>query len=351
MAEQRFDFIRSAPKYIVTWKKFRGGLTLDWVGFNLDFAGFKLGISASRANWLCAYLKQALADNCVVLRESSEALGRLGFASQVLTWCKPFLAPLFSWAAVARRRPSSGERLQLPPLVRLSLVYLEEQLTKGGDAWSHLRCLRSPWGEIFSTDAKGEDGKVVLAGWELGTTKLFSEARGFSLSLTESQVPWLFRSGKSSGASTSAGMLASVAAIVLLGCGNSVSLSAGWTSIAAGTDNQATSHLAKKTPRTKLRLMLVLVQLAVLLSQRRLYLDLRWRPRELKVEADALTNEDFSGVDMKRRIQTTWDLLSSRLELLLKLLKLQQEFSTSMELLKSSPVMAGGRPHKKAKTS
>ena len=75
------------------------------------------------------------------------------------------------------------------------------------------------------------------------------------------------------------------------------------------------------------------------------------RPRELNVEADALTNEDFSGVDMKRRIQTTWDLLSSRLELLLKLLKLQQEFSTSMELLKSSPVMAGGRPHKKAKTS
>ena len=69
------------------------------------------------------------------------------------------------------------------------------------------------------------------------------------------------------------------------------------------------------------------------------------------MEADALTNEDFSGVDMKRRIQTTWDLHSSRLELLPKLLKLRQEFSTSMELLKSSPVMADGRPHKKAKTS
>lgn len=54
---------------------------------------------------------------------------------------------------------------------------------------------------------------------------------------------------------------------------------------------------------------------------------------------------------MRKRIPTTWELLSSRLELLLRLLKLQQEFSTSMELLKSSPVVAGGRPHKKAKTS
>jgi len=333
-----------------SWKKFRGGLSLDWVGFNLDFAGFRLGISASRANWLCSYLKQALADNCVVLGEFSEALGRLGFASQVLTWCKPFLAPLFSWAAVARRRPSSGERLRLPLLVRLSLVYLEEQLTKGERMVSS-SLPPEPLGEIFRTDAKCEDGKVVLAGWELGRTKLFSEARWFSLSLTEPQVPWLFRSGKSSWASTSAEMLASVAAIVLFGCGNCVSLSAGWTSIAAGTDNQATSHLAKKTSSTKLPLMLVLMQLAVLLSQRRLYLDLRWRPRELNVEADALTNEDFSGVDMRKRIPTTWELLSSRLELLLRLLKLQQEFSTSMELLKSSPVVAGGRPHKKAKTS
>ena len=195
-------------------KRFRGGLNLDWVGFNLDFADFKLGISASRANWLCTYLKQALADNCVVLREFSEALGRLGFASQVLTWCKPFLAPLFSWAAVARRRPSPGERLKLPLLVRLSLVYLEEQLTKGERVVSS-SLPPEPLGEILRTDAKFEDGKVVLAGWELGPTKLFSEARWFSLSLTESQVPWLFRSGKSSWASTSAEMLASVAAIAV----------------------------------------------------------------------------------------------------------------------------------------
>ena len=35
-----------------SWKKVRGGLSLDWIGYWLDYSRFELGISESRAGWL-----------------------------------------------------------------------------------------------------------------------------------------------------------------------------------------------------------------------------------------------------------------------------------------------------------
>ena len=36
----------------LSWNKVCGGTTLAWVGYELDLAGFRLGLSASRADWL-----------------------------------------------------------------------------------------------------------------------------------------------------------------------------------------------------------------------------------------------------------------------------------------------------------
>jgi hypothetical protein len=44
------------------------------------------------------------------------------------------------------------------------------------------------------------------------------------------------------------------------------------------------------------------MQLSSELAARNLWLDLQWTPRENNKEADALTNEQFDGFDMTKRI-------------------------------------------------
>ena len=41
------------------WKKFKGGVDLAWVGFEICLKGSKLGLSAARAQWLVKWLADA----------------------------------------------------------------------------------------------------------------------------------------------------------------------------------------------------------------------------------------------------------------------------------------------------
>eukprot|EP00971_Amphidinium_carterae_P035211 693195-Amphidinium_carterae.1 len=45
----------------------------------------------------------------------------------MLEWAKPLLGPLFAWSAAAPR----NARLPVPPLVRLTLLFLAEELESG----------------------------------------------------------------------------------------------------------------------------------------------------------------------------------------------------------------------------
>eukprot|EP00974_Lingulodinium_polyedra_P074793 7246904-Lingulodinium_polyedra.AAC.1 len=58
-----------------------------------------MGLSQARAAWLV----DALERGRVPLPELYAAVGRLGFAAQVLPWERPFLGPVYSWAAACRR--------------------------------------------------------------------------------------------------------------------------------------------------------------------------------------------------------------------------------------------------------
>jgi hypothetical protein len=49
------------------------------------------------------------------------------------------------------------------------------------------------------------------------------------------------------------------------------------------------------------------MQLTELLMAKNVCVDLRWRPRGENTLADALTNEDFTGVDMSKRLVCGWD--------------------------------------------
>ena len=67
-----------------SWGKMKGGIAVDYVGYWLDFAEFEIGISAARASWIIAWLKEITQGKHVLVRHLREVLGRLGFASGVL---------------------------------------------------------------------------------------------------------------------------------------------------------------------------------------------------------------------------------------------------------------------------
>lgn len=63
-------------------------------------------------------------------REFCEGLGRLVFSAGILTFARPFLGPLYAWAAVAK--PS--EVVPVPPMTRLVLQWISE----GGTHPAHI---------------------------------------------------------------------------------------------------------------------------------------------------------------------------------------------------------------------
>ncbi|CAE8640253.1 unnamed protein product [Polarella glacialis] len=307
----------------LAWHKFRGGLATDWVGYYLDMQTFSVGISLARAQLLTRWAVQVHQDGMADMRRFAEALGRLGFAAQVLLWAKTFLAPLDAWSAAA---PSEAT-IRVPKMIRLTVLFLEEQLKDG----RHMLPCRKLWrdhGEWFRADAKCDPDKVVLGGWVCKEGTPTSRASWFSLTLTKVQVPWLFKTDKgSSWASTSAELLATIVAIQAF----DISCETGGTAvtrISAGTDNQANDRLSRKMSSTKMPLGLLLMQLAMTLSLRRLQLHLDLRPREENSEADDLTNDRFSDFDETKRILISWEQVDK--SLLEKLLLCQEEYEDEL---------------------
>ncbi|CAE8737766.1 unnamed protein product [Polarella glacialis] len=299
------------------WEKFRGGLELDWVGYWLDYTNFRLGLSERRTLWLCEWLRSATGNNTVLVRRFAEGLGRLGFAAQTLVWMKPFMAPLYSWAAAV----PDGAALRPPLLVQLAVAFILDGLSDG----QYKVSCSSPEvakGEVFRTDSKGADDMVVLGGWETRGNLDTKTARWFSLKLTKEQVPFLFKEGKgSSWSSTSSELLASMIAVQLFTTvDDKAQRSSAEVVCAAGTDKRANEALSLKRSSTKLPLMLIMMQLAQMLARRRMRLQLCWRPRDENTEADDLTNDLFGAFDPNLRMEITWEIIEK--ELLEKLLAL-----------------------------
>ncbi len=108
------------------YHKFKGGLVSNFVGFHLRYDLCQVGISDKRGEWLCGWVDQVSSKNFVVAtRDFSEFLGRLGFVSQLLTWMKPHLAPLYSWAAAV----APGTVGRLPETVILTTLYIASGLS------------------------------------------------------------------------------------------------------------------------------------------------------------------------------------------------------------------------------
>ena len=284
-----------------SYKKFAGGLKVQFVGYLLDYRECFIGITKKRGDWLVEFAEEMRkAGGVVLMRRFNEFVGRLGFVARVLVWLKPFMAPLYAWSSVLDRSSVATA----PRLVSLVLRFLSEQLRD----CTFVHTCRRPKGdpqELFRTDAKCELGRVVLGGVHLIT------GAWFSVELLPEQAPYLSKDGgESQWASTTAELLSVLVALYAFGLlERSSDPVAAPIKVSAGTDNLANEHLIKKGLTTRWPLCLVFMQMTKALMAAGLLIHLNWRPRDQNSLADALTNEDFSGTDIEKRVHVDWDKL------------------------------------------
>ena len=87
---------------------------MDYIGYHISYYEWAAGISEKRANWIVEWIDRAETANWVITgRGLSELVGRLNFVTRLLTWLKPFLAPLFAWSNALSRSTAA----QAPEMV------------------------------------------------------------------------------------------------------------------------------------------------------------------------------------------------------------------------------------------
>eukprot|EP00435_Cladocopium_sp_Y103_P068305 s1179_g31.t1 len=84
---------------------------------------------------------------------------------------------------------------------------------------------------------------------------------------------------------------------------------AGRLALTAFTDNQTNAYVLDRFMSTAFPASVILMELALQLQEKQLELDLQWIPREQNVEADALTNEDFTGFSKDKRVEVDFQNL------------------------------------------
>ena len=282
-----------------SYHKFKGGLTVDFIGYQLDYRQGRAGISERRGRWVTEWIDRLEKNNWMSSgREIKEFLGRLSFVAQVLLWLRQFLAPLYAWSAVVSNNTVS----QTPMLVRITLYFIRKELS---NAEFMIRC-DEKWSllpEYFRTDAKCEAHCIVLAGWETHPAKPKQECRWFCLEIRSVDIPELFKEdGSTAWASTAAELLASYAALVAFEHTSQQAPGDLAVSLVGGTDNRSNEAVTKKGSTSKWPLLGIHMQLAHTLLKVSKRLRLRWRPRDENIWADQLTNRDFSGFAFAQRI-------------------------------------------------
>ena len=299
----------------LSWGKCKGGLSCEWVGYWCDYGRFQLGISESRASWLVSWGDRVVREGLVQMRDFAEGLGRLGFSCGVLEFYRPFLAPMYSWCAAS----PPGSVLKVPPMVRLTLSWVVEQL-RTGRRFSLCKKPSRDLGVLFKTDAKGESDYVVLGGWKCAGGVGTKQSHWFSVKLTAEEAPWIFEKGHASRTIASTELLATLIAVHLFvplpeTCPDP---STGIVCCQGLSDNQTNSYVVAKCMTTSFPLAAILMQLTCMLSCRNLWLGLTWVPRLENQEADSLTNGDFSLFSEELRVPVVWsdlplDVMSSLL--------------------------------------
>jgi len=274
------------------WKKFKGGIDVEWVGFELCLKGARLGLSEVRAQWLIEWLATTAQRGTVKIAELASVLGRLSFGLTALGHLRPFLGPIYAWVAAMGSLGECKVPKALVLIFRFLAAALEGsgRLAKAGSKCGHVQ-------ELFRTDAKAEGNQIWLGGWALDHSDP-KYCRWFSEQLNHNNAPWLFAAGECYRQIASLELLATLAAVVTFGIPE---CARGGISCSAGTDNLGNSMVVARLLTTKFPLACFLMELALQLQRREADLELFWLPHLQNEEADALTNQCYTAFDPAKR--------------------------------------------------
>jgi hypothetical protein len=280
------------------WEKLRGGMATDWIGFHTDYMKKELGLSTKRAEWISTWCEKLVSELNVYPAEMASGLGRLGYAANALHWEKPFLGPIYAWSSAVAKLTG---KVRLPWAIALLLKWISKRLSEGGRLQPP-PCLDGPPKELFRTDAKAEEGRAYIGGWETLHSKEPSKCRWFALEVTKSWAPWVWCKQNDPGRVIAAlELLATIVAILVF--------APDWPKGQSGTmfgtgltDNKGNSFVLMKMLSTKFPLTILLIELSEQLRHRHLELHLQWVPREGNQEADDLTNEAFDKFSENLRV-------------------------------------------------
>ena len=112
----------------------------------------------------------------------------------------------------------------------------------------------------------------------------------------------------------------------------------GALTLKAYTDNKGSTFALNRLTTTKFPLNIVVMEIATILEELGLRLDLKWVPRDLNEEADRLSKGDFEGFTPNNRIQlNTEDIQWDRLD---ELMTLGEDFYHENQRLRESSKQA-----------
>lgn len=296
-------FIFELLEIPVTWKKVRGGAEVDWIGYHLNVATFERGINDSKRAWILKWIDDKLVQGGVLGRELKSVLGRLSFVAGALRHVRPFLAPLFSWAAVL----AGGTFAKFPDAVVILLEYVREEVAR--KPVRGLEPLLTAPSDIFRVDAKAAGEEIVIGGWETWGAGSQADARWFSFRLNRKSAPWAYLRGDPFRAIASLELIGVLAAVMVFAPGSSWAEGDASVTLSALTDNLGNTHVLKKFASSRYPLSIIAMELATQLDRRGIELDLQWVPRWQNQEADDLTNERFDDFAASKRIDVQFDSL------------------------------------------
>jgi hypothetical protein len=195
---------------------------------------------------------------------------------------------------------------------------------------------------------------VVLGGYEYDSSRSTKDSRWFSVRLSPEEAPWIFEKGHASRTIAATELMATLLAVhcFIPVPEQPVLPTTGVICCRGITDNQTNSYVVAKFMTTAFPLAAILMQLTCMLSQRNLWLNLEWVPRTENVEADALTNSDFSAFSMENRVELVLDDLP--LDVMRSLVDRGTAFVQEIENLKAHNKTTGrirSRLRKRAKTA
>ena len=280
-------------------RKFRGGFAVDWIGLHICNKTYAMGISQRRAEWLIGWIETMIREGTVTTLVFAGGLGRLNFAASALYHERPWLGPLYSWIAGILR--DGAISATLPWGVKFILHWIAQRLKEDGRVMI-VPELPIAGRELFRSDAKAENGRAFVGGWDLSKSQNPKEAKWWYLEVLETDFPWAFAKANDPNRVIATLELLGTLISIMLFDYSEETLKKSRCTITGETDNQGISLAMRKFMSTKWPLSGLLIELSEQLRQRNIELHLDWLPREKNCEADAITNQDFTSFSAELRI-------------------------------------------------